>query len=205
MFGILQKKINDKKVLWLIQEILDSNNFETGKGIPIGNLTSQLFANVYLNELDQHVKRVLKRRYYIRYMDDFLMFSDSKQELWQIKETIVEFLKIGLDLNLHPKKADVFPIKTGIDFLGFRVFINYSVLRKSTFKRFVKKMKLKTGDEIAISKSFNSFCAFANQCRSWRTLQNFEEKFLPRRREKRIIDYINVELQIVSSKSCFLL
>jgi len=66
------------------------------RGFPIGNLTSQLFANVYLNELDQYVKRILKRRYYIRYMDDFLIFGESKQELWQVKEAIAGFLKAGL-------------------------------------------------------------------------------------------------------------
>ena len=91
LFGILQKKIGDKKVLRLIQEIVDSNNKETGKGIPIGNLTSQLFANVYLNELDQFVKRDLNGSYYLRYMDDFLIFGRGKQELWRTKETIADF------------------------------------------------------------------------------------------------------------------
>jgi len=198
LFGILQKKIADKKVLRLIQEIVDSNNKETGKGIPIGNLTSQLFANVYLNELDQYVKRVLKRRYYIRYMDDFLIFGDSKRELWQIKERIAGFLKTKLDLSLHPKKANVFPVKTGIEFLGFRIFSDYSVLRKSTLKRFCKKLKEKNSGESAISKSFDSFCAFAGRARSRRTLENLETRFLPRRREQRTIDRINADLQTVS-------
>jgi len=139
--GILQKKISDVKVLWLIREILNSNNKETGKGIPIGNLTSQLFANVYLNELDQYVKRALKWRYYIRYMDDFLIFGGAKQELWQVKDAIAEFLKTKLDLSLHPKKAIVFPAGRGIEFLGYKIFADYRVLRKSTVKRNCRKIK----------------------------------------------------------------
>ena len=198
MFGILQKKIGDKKVLRLIQEIVDSNNKEAGKGIPIGNLTSQLFANVYLNELDQFVKRDLKRRYYLRYMDDFLIFGRGKQELWRTKEIIAGFLKTKLDLRLHPKKANVFPARSGIGFLGFRFFADYAVLRQSTRKRFVKKMKLKRGDEFGISKSFDSFCAFAARARSWRTLQNIEARFLPRPREQRTIDRLNADLQTLS-------
>ncbi len=203
LFAILRKKIVDEKTLWLIKEILDSNNKETGKGIPIGNLTSQLFANVYLNELDQFVKRNLKRRYYLRYMDDFLIFGGGKQELWRIKEVIAGFLKAKLDLSLHPKKANVFPIETGIDFLGFRIFPDYSVLRQSTLKRFVKKMKRKNGDEVAAGKSFDSFAAFASQGRCWQTLQNLETRFLPRRREQRIINQINAELQAISAKPIF--
>jgi retron-type reverse transcriptase len=198
LFEILQKKIADKKVLRLIQEIIDSNNFETGKGIPIGNLTSQLFANVYLNELDQFVKRDLKRGYYLRYMDDFLILGTDKRELWQAKDKIAEFLKNGLDLNLHPKKAEVFPARTGIEFLGFRIFAAYAVLRQSTLKRFAKKMKEKKGDEAAAAKAFDSFRAFADKCRSWQTMQNLEAIFLPRRREEKIISHVNAQLQTFS-------
>lgn len=199
LFEILQRKIADKKILWLIQEIIDSNNKETGKGIPIGNLTSQLFANAYLNELDQFVKRNLKRRHYLRYMDDFLIFGGDKRILRRIKKTIAEFLKIKLNLDLHPKKANVFPIKTGIEFLGFRIFADYSVLRKNTVKRFCKKLRKAKGYEPAAAKSFDSFRAFADQGRCRQTLQNLEARFLPRRREQRIVDCVNAELQIIIS------
>ena len=169
MFGILQKKIADGKVLRLIQEIIDSNNFETGKGIPIGNLTSQLFANVYLNELDQFVKRDLKRGYYLRYMDDFLILGTDKRELWQAKDKIAEFLKNRTGFELASQESQGVSGKIGNEFLGFRIFADYAVLRQSTLKRFAKKMKEKKGDESAISKSFDSFCAFAGRARSWRT------------------------------------
>jgi len=201
LFEILQKKIVDGKVLRLIQEIIDSNNFETGKGIPIGNLTSQLFANVYLNDLDQFVKRDLKRRYYLRYMDDFLILGTDKRELWQAKDKIAEFLKNGLDLNLHPKKAEVFPARTGIEFLGFRIFAAYAVLRQSTLKRFAKKMKEKKGDEAAAAKAFDSFSAFASRTRAWRTLGTIEVKFLPQRTARKIIESVNAELQVIARKS----
>jgi len=177
LFGILQKRIGDEKVLWLIQEILNSNNANTGKGIPIGNLTSQLFANVYLNGLDQYVKRVLKQRHYLRYMDDFLILGIGKWELWQIKREIADFLQTKLKLNLHPKKANVFPVEQGIEFLGYRNFLNYRVLRKSTVKRFIKKMKNKQKNEIEAAKAFDSFTAFAAPARAYKTLQKIKAKF----------------------------
>jgi len=187
LFGILKGKISDKKVLRLIQEILDSNNKETGRGIPIGNLTSQLFANVYLNELDQYVKRVLKRRYYIRYMDDFLIFGDSKQELWQAKDAIAEFLKTKLDLNLHPRKAIVFQANKGIEFLGYKVFADYRILRKSTVKRIIRKLKkykakIRNGDvkpeKLAMAvESWKAYAKFAN---SWHTANRFSKITIPK-------------------------
>ena len=79
LLGLLERKIRDKKVLWLINIILESSNRESGRGIPIGNLTSQLFANVYLNELDQFVKHQLRLKYYLRYMDDFLILDFEKK------------------------------------------------------------------------------------------------------------------------------
>jgi len=176
LFDILQRKIADFKILWLVKEILDSNNKETGKGIPIGNLTSQLFANVYLNELDQFVKRDLKRRYYLRYMDDFLIFGTDKRELWRIKKQIAEFLKTKLDLNLHPKKANVFPTAKGIEFLGYRNFRDYRVLRKSTVKRFARRLKtyqskIRNGkmEQEKLTLSLQSWLVFAKFADSWHT------------------------------------
>ena len=108
LFSLLKKKIADQKVLWLIKVIIESSNKEFGSGIPIGNLTSQLFANVYLNELDQFVKHKLLIKHYIRYMDDFLILDFEKKKLHQIKSEIQEFLRNKLKLGLHPKKANIF-------------------------------------------------------------------------------------------------
>ncbi len=135
---IIRKKIADKKLLLLLDNIIDS----TENGIPIGNLTSQLFANIYLNELDEFVKYELKIKFYIRYMDDFIILHESKQYLHKLKEDIRVFF-ISIKLTLHPKKANVFPVRSGIDFLGYRIFDNHRLVRKSTVKRFLKTVKKK--------------------------------------------------------------
>jgi len=137
LLELLQEKIRDKDVLWLCREIIHSNP----RGIPIGNLTSQLFANVYLNELDHFVKRELHEKYYLRYMDDFLVLGVDKKRLRENKKRIETFLRDKLKLALHPKKAEVFPIDRGVDFLGYVIRDNRRLLRKSTVKRFLKKRK----------------------------------------------------------------
>ena len=181
--GIIKKKITDSNVLWLVKTIIESSNKESGRGIPIGNLTSQLFANVYLNELDQFVKHKLKARYYIRYMDDFLILDFDKKKLHQAKEEIREFLQDKLGLELHPRKASVFPASKGIDFLGYRIFGHYRLLRKSTVKRFVKRTKiyqkmLNKGllAEEKFENSLQSWLAYASFGNSWRLRKNLSGK-----------------------------
>lgn len=141
---ILRRTIKDKRVLALLDEVIESAE-EPGElnpvGIPIGNLTSQLFANLYLNELDQFTKHKLKSKYYIRYMDDFLLLSDSKQQLWQWLREIEAFLHANLALELNHKTA-IFPVASrGIDFLGYRIWPDYRLLRKSSVKRMRRKIK----------------------------------------------------------------
>ncbi|MHB8842772.1 MAG: RNA-directed DNA polymerase [Candidatus Aquicultor sp.] len=134
---LLRKQILDPRVLRLCELIVRS----VSSGIPIGNLTSQLFANIYLNELDHYVKRTLHEKQYIRYMDDFVILSNDKKRLHVDKKLIEEFLHTILKLELHPKKSDIFLIERGIDFLGYRVFPHYLTLRKSTVKRRKQKFK----------------------------------------------------------------
>jgi len=173
---IVQKKIADQKTMWLIKEILESTfEKQPGIGIPIGNLTSQLFANIYLNELDRFVKQELREKYYLRYMDDFLILGKEKLDLWQDLKEIGEFLKDNLHLELHPKKVKIFPVKGGIDFLGYLIFKDYRFLRKSTVKRFVKRAKVyqKKLNEGSITEekfknSLQSWKAYANYANSWR-------------------------------------
>ena len=137
---IIREKIADKKLLQLLDGIIDSTNSE--RGIPIGNLTSQLFANIYLNKLDEYIKYNLKIKYYVRYMDDFVILHESKQEIHQIKGDIRLHLA-SMKLILHPKKANIFPLSLGIDFLGYKIFSSYRLVRKSTIKRFLKNTKRK--------------------------------------------------------------
>lgn len=159
----------------LVEKIVRSDNAKERKGIPIGNLTSQLFANIYLNELDCFIKRVLSARYYIRYMDDFLILDANKKKLREMKEEIKKFVENKLGLKLHPKKATVSPINSGIDFLGYVVFENYRLLRKSTVKRFVKRTKKyakmveqEKMDEEKFDASVASWTAYAEFGNSWR-------------------------------------
>ncbi len=169
---MVKKKIADRKVIWLIEEILNSSEEKPGVGIPIGNLTSQLFANIYLNELDQFLKNELRTRCYVRYMDDFAILDFNKRKLHQIREEIREFLKNKLNLELHPKKANIFPAEKGIDFLGYQIFGTYRLLRKSTVKRFIKRIKQKRLN----NQSLQSWLSYACFGKSWRLRQNLSKK-----------------------------
>jgi len=151
--------IHDENVIWLCDQILKSGegvlseeyemywfegddlfSAQRPRGLPIGNLTSQFWANVYLNDLDQHVKRELKCKAYIRYVDDFLLFSDNKQELSQWRDQIIRKLA-GLRLTLHEECAQIFPTSTGIPFLGFRVYPEHRLLKTRKAIRFRRKLK----------------------------------------------------------------
>ena len=138
LFDILKKKIKDPDLLWLIQRILDGN--EGRIGIGIGALTSQLFANVYLNELDHFVKETMRVKYYIRYMDDFILLGPDKAELHQIRQEIEGYLWSHLRLNTNGK-TQVFPITKGITFLGYRVWPTHKLLKSDTKKRIKKTMR----------------------------------------------------------------
>ena len=160
LMEIISRWIKDGDVLWLISLILDSGvgildneyrvhyyrgdnlftPFERKKGLPIGNLTSQFFANVYLNQMDHFIKEVLRVKYYIRYMDDFCVFSDSKKYLWKVKEKIEDFLQ-GLRLSLNYGRVRVFPVDVGVEFLGYRIWPSHIKVRKKTVYRYTKRLK----------------------------------------------------------------
>lgn len=134
LVGIIQEHIKDEKIIWLIRMILGNyNSGVVGKGMPLGNWTSQFFANIYLNELDQYVKHELKVKYYLRYVDDFLILHNSKLVLEEFQVKIKEFLKI-LQLELHPNKCKISPICCGIGWLGFRVFYHYKLIRQRNIR-----------------------------------------------------------------------
>ncbi|MFH0831862.1 MAG: reverse transcriptase domain-containing protein [archaeon] len=171
MLELITKRIKDKEIIWLVNLILESSiTYKESRacGIPIGNLTSQLFANIYLNELDYFAKHKLKVEHYIRYVDDFLFLHESKQSLHEIRKQVISFLE-SLKLEIHTKKAVVFQSRHGIDFLGYRVFYSYRLLRKSGVKKFLKELKkLKIGYEKnllpsqKIYESLNSWIAHAS-------------------------------------------
>ena len=142
LLGIIERKIGCLETLWLVEEILDSWHTEgrPGSGIPIGNLTSQLWANLYLNELDQFVKHGLKCRWYVRYMDDWIILDSDKAKLQQIKAAIADFLGDHLGLKLN-SKTNVFSAAQGIKFLGYRIWATHRLLRKSSVKRMRRKLR----------------------------------------------------------------
>jgi len=138
MIEILQRKIKDEKVIWLIAKVL-KNFDDKKKGMPLGNMTSQFFANLYLNDLDQFVKRKLKMRYYIRYVDDFIILHESKEVLKNCRDKIEKYLK-NLRLELHPDKSKIYSLYKGVDFLGFKTFYYHRIARKRNIKGFKKKL-----------------------------------------------------------------
>ncbi len=109
--------------------------------MPLGNLTSQFFANVYLNEMDQFVKHKLKAKYYIRYVDDFVILHNSKEQLEKWKEQINNFIKEKLKLELHQQKSHINPLKQGVTFLGFRIFYNHKLIKRNNLRHFEHKFK----------------------------------------------------------------
>ena len=140
LLKIIKNKIADKRIIWLIRKILANSSSQT-KGMPLGNLTSQFFANVYLNELDWFVKTKLKAKYYIRYVDDFVIFGRGKGHLEFYKEEINMFLKNKLKIQLHPDKSKILILGNCVNFLGFRVFFYHKLLKKSNIRKMKRKLK----------------------------------------------------------------
>ncbi len=157
--GILARTIGDERALNLIDQILASGEgilaseydmvyfpgdhlfaANRPRGLPIGNLTSQFWANVYLNELDQYAKRVLKARAYLRYVDDFLLFSNDKGQLREWKSAVVDFLS-QLRLTIHDSPAQPRPCSRGVTFLGFIVFPEHRRLRPAKGYAFQRRLR----------------------------------------------------------------
>lgn len=149
LFKILARKIKDEDFLKILSKIIDSfysdrtTDLSNKKGIPIGNLTSQFFSNIYLNEFDQFVKNKLKVKYYLRYADDFILFSEDKKYLERLIIPIGNFLKDELDLELHPQKIIFGKFRSGIDFLGYVIFPHHNMPRTKTKRRLLRKIKAK--------------------------------------------------------------
>jgi retron-type reverse transcriptase len=153
----LARKLNDPGVLWLAGLIIDHANpqeevldwfpgddlFAPGRrrrGLPIGNQTSQFFANVYLDPLDHFLKDRLRVGGYVRYVDDFLIFGDDPRQLGGVRNAVAGFLA-GLRLRLHPTKTVVFPTRQGIPFLGYRVWLSHLGLAKENVWRFRRRLR----------------------------------------------------------------
>lgn len=200
LYNILKGKIADENVLWLIWTIIKNSNpqemvcnyfegddlfipLDRKKGIPIGNLTSQFFGNVYLNGFDHFIKDNLGCKAYLRYVDDFVVFGNNKEQLWEIKKEMEEYLQ-KLRLKLHPKKTRTFPVKNGCEFLGFYIYPHLKKVKKANVRLFERRLKFMqiafikrkiSLDEIG--KSIQGWIAHVRHANSYRLRERIFEKF----------------------------
>jgi len=171
--SLVRRKIKCPEALWLLDDII--NSFPGEANVPIGNYTSQWFGNLYLNELDMFVKHNLKCRDYLRYCDDFCLFADDKGYLNDCAKRMEEYLWEKLKLSYS--KCRLFPVSLGVDFLGYRHFPKYILLRKSTAKRDKKRLKtlpklLRSGR--ITTEQFQSSIASTMGWLRWAKTKNFQ-------------------------------
>lgn len=143
LYNLICKKIADKKVLSLTRKILDSTkkyDVVCGKSLPIGNYSSQMFANIYLNSLDKYLKEILRLKFVYRYMDDVVIILESKAKAKEVLKLITIFLKEELKLTLN-SKTNIFKISQGVNFCGYKINVKRMKIRNSGKKKLVKKMK----------------------------------------------------------------
>ncbi|MFH1290125.1 MAG: reverse transcriptase/maturase family protein [Nanoarchaeota archaeon] len=161
LIEIIKMKITDEKVIWLIEQVISNTASRFGgrtrMGVPLGNLTSQFFANIYLNELDYFVKHELKAKYYLRYVDDFVILQSSKEQIKIWKAKIDNFLIEKLKLELHSQKSRIISLSRGIDFVGFRCFWHYRLLRKRNTRKIIMKIKKYKDGEFSKEKILECF------------------------------------------------
>jgi retron-type reverse transcriptase len=189
LLEILGQKIKDEKVCNLLYEIIESfeasrpNLFER-RGVPIGNLTSQVFANIYMNEFDQFMKHDLKVKNYARYTDDFVIVSDDKVYLEGLLEPIREFLKSRLHLDLHPKKITLKKHIQGIDFLGYVILPHHIKLRTKTKRKIPKKIHQRVSlykngqiNEVAMKSSLASYLGVLSHADTYEMTESVRNMF----------------------------
>jgi hypothetical protein len=145
LMDMLRARVPDADIVWLLSHIVDSfvspqSTLFERKGLPLGNLTSQLFANCYLNELDQYLKHVVRAKWYVRYADDFVVLSDDRAGLVDVLTHVNIFLTRRLKLVLHPNKVSLQTVASGVDFLGWVHFPDHRVLRTTTARRMVRRV-----------------------------------------------------------------
>lgn len=181
LLGLIKSKIDDKDVVWLIEKIIKS----FPSGLPLGNVTSQLFANIYLNELDQFIKHKLKIKHYLRYCDDFIILDKDRNFLEELTYQINVFLSTRLKLSLHSDKKIVRKYHQGIDFLGYVILPYYRVLRTKTKRRILRKMKSKYSDlqlDLISPESFNqnlqSYFGVLKHCCGYKIRKEINNKMI---------------------------
>ena len=144
LFNLIKERIVCKKTLEVTKEIISSHfSLVCEKGVPLGNITSQIFANIYLNTLDKYVKKELRCRFYVRYNDDLVIVSESSEKLEEIRDKIMLFAKDKLLLAIPIEKTSIRKIKWGVDFLGFTILSEAILLRNKTKNKIYTNISLK--------------------------------------------------------------
>lgn len=185
LFDIMKKYYKDKKFLRLTKIFIDFDLCDTGygpnKGIPIGNYTSQYFANIYMNELDHFIKEKLKIKYYIRFMDDGILIVQNKEIAKEVLFQINKFVNENLDLKLN-KKSGYFPLKNGCIFCGYRVFNDYRLIKRANILRVKRRIKgwnkrwnKKDYDFFKWSQSFNAWKGYAIHADSYNLIESLKD------------------------------
>jgi len=181
LLSILSEYIPDKNILWLLEEIISSFNAKPEVGLPLGNLTSQLFVNIYMNKFDQFMKHRLKAEKYIRYADDFVIIDSDIKLLRELIIPIEKYLRAELKLELHPQKIKIRKFSQGIDFLGYVILPHYIILRTKTKKRMFRKIKenkVKVDRDLIPRDSFNqslqSYYGILKHCNSYKLRQELD-------------------------------
>lgn len=142
LYKILERHIVDEEIRWLLKQVISSfHTTESGVGLPLGNLTSQLLVNIYMHEFDMYMKQELRVKYYIRYADDFVIFSDNKNYLENTLVCIEHFLTECLSLKLHPNKVSITTYASGVDFLGWTHFPHHRTIRTTTRRKLIRNLK----------------------------------------------------------------
>jgi len=181
----IKRKINDKNTAWLIKEIIESFLTSPGKGLPLGNITSQLFANIYLDKLDKFIKHKLKIRYYIRYCDDFIILDGNRDYLKTLISIVSRFLLEKLKLSLHSDKIEIRKYHQGVDFLGYVSFPYHRILRTKTEKRMFGKIKRRVKElrwgkvsPKSFDQTIQSYLGILKHCDSYKIKKKFLDKLL---------------------------
>lgn len=187
LLNILREYIPDEDIIELLKSVILSFSSERDKniGLPLGNLTSQLFVNIYMNKFDQFVKHKLKAKYYIRYADDFVVFADNKKWLAEQIELMQEFLHQELKLEMHPDKIFIKTLASGMDFLGLVNFPDYRILRTKTRRRMFKKIENKYNDwqggsmpEESFNQGLQSYLGMLKHCNGYGIVREISKKYL---------------------------
>ncbi len=176
--NFIKKDIKDIKLRRLLFKLIDNSLDE--KGLPLGNVTSQLFSNIYLNSLDHYQKRILKIQFYVRYMDDIVFIQENKEMQNLYFNKIKEFLNKNLNLEINEKKKVICPVIKGITNVGFIIFPNFILIKNTTKRKIKKKIRKMMGKGVPNCKIYNVFHSYLGHIQhsdSTRFVESIKKEF----------------------------